>query len=65
MFGVGNKISTLFWIAIFGLLLTTIYSAVLITQGIDTKKKINYIHRQSKKEAQDKGSLQSRKEGNL
>ncbi|HER2025574.1 TPA: hypothetical protein VJR00_001818 [Streptococcus pyogenes] len=52
MLGKRMKLTTLFWIANFGLVLTTVYSAVLISQGIDTKKKINFIYRQNKKESQ-------------
>lgn len=52
MFGLGKKINTLFWIAIFGLILTTIYSAILLYQGIDSKRKLNYVWGKNKKEAE-------------
>ncbi|GGE51456.1 hypothetical protein GCM10011391_32800 [Pullulanibacillus camelliae] len=49
-FGIGSKISSLFWIAISGLTLTTIYSAFLMQQGIKTKRMIEYIYKQNKKQ---------------
>ncbi|HZH61231.1 MAG TPA: hypothetical protein VEY70_17040 [Metabacillus sp.] len=52
MFGKRKKINTLFWIAIFGLILTTIYSAILVYQGIDSKRKLNFIYRKNKEEAE-------------
>lgn len=53
MFGKTSKIDTLYWIAVFGLILTTIYSAVLIYQGVDSKRKLNFIYRKNKKETEN------------
>jgi len=44
MFNPIGKINTLFWTAVIGLILTTIYSAVIVQQGIKTKKMIQYIY---------------------
>ena len=52
MFGLRKKINTLFWIAIFGLFLTTIYSAILLYQGIDSKKKLNFVWGKNKEEVE-------------
>ncbi|MGM7724312.1 hypothetical protein [Metabacillus sp. Hm71] len=46
------KITTLFWIAIFGLFLTTVYSAVIVNQGIRTMRKIDFIYYRNKKDAE-------------
>lgn len=44
------KITTLFWIAILGVILTTIYTIVLMVQGSKTMKMIRYIYNQNKKQ---------------
>lgn len=49
MFSRATKITTLFWIAIIGLILTTIYSIILGILGAKTMKMISYIYRQNKK----------------
>ncbi len=46
------KITTLFWIAIFGLFLTTVYSAIIVNQGIRTMRKIDFIYYRNKKDAE-------------
>ncbi|WP_449539764.1 hypothetical protein [Ferdinandcohnia sp. Marseille-Q9671] len=45
----GTKITTLFWIAILGVILTTIYTIVIMVQGSKTMKMIRYIYNQNKK----------------
>jgi hypothetical protein len=42
---IGAKIKTLFWTAIIGLILTTIYSIVIVQQGLKTKKMITFIYK--------------------
>ncbi|GGH80153.1 hypothetical protein JOD43_002227 [Pullulanibacillus pueri] len=55
------KITTLFWIAISGLLLTTIYTIVIMKQGIETKKMINFIYKNNKRTAsEDHGKTPSK-----
>jgi hypothetical protein len=49
LLGYRRKITTLFWIAISGLVLTTIYSIVLGILGTKTMKMISYIYKQNKK----------------
>ncbi|MFS0823875.1 hypothetical protein [Bacillus sp. 1P02SD] len=44
-----TKITTLFWIAILGVILTTIYTIVIMIQGSRTMKMIRYIYNQNKK----------------
>ncbi|MFS0861188.1 hypothetical protein [Fredinandcohnia sp. 179-A 10B2 NHS] len=45
-----TKITTLFWIAILGVILTTIYTIVIMVQGSRTMKMIEYIYKQNKKQ---------------
>ncbi|NRD79872.1 hypothetical protein HPT25_21275 [Bacillus sp. BRMEA1] len=52
MLGKGNKITTLFWIAISGVVLTSIYSIILAILGIKSMTMINYIYKQNKKRDQ-------------
>jgi hypothetical protein len=56
MFSKGTKITTLFWIAISGLVRTTIYSIILGILGAKTMKMISYIYRQNKERAQQENS---------
>jgi hypothetical protein len=44
------KITSLFWIAVVGLFLTSAYTAVIVSQGIETKRMIEFIYKRSKKE---------------
>jgi ABC-type phosphate/phosphonate transport system permease subunit len=44
-----NKMTTLYWIAVFGLFLTTVYSFILGILGARTMKMIRYIYNQNKK----------------
>jgi hypothetical protein len=44
MINIGSKINMLFWTAIVGLILTTIYTLVIVQQGLKTKKKIEFIY---------------------
>lgn len=46
------KINTLFWIAILGLILTTAYTSVLVTQGLQAKRRIDFIYYRNKREAE-------------
>ncbi|KKI91244.1 hypothetical protein WQ54_15855 [Bacillus sp. SA1-12] len=46
------KITTLFWIALFGLFLTTVYSGIIVNQGLRTMRKIDFIYYRNKKEAE-------------
>ncbi|MEH7388557.1 hypothetical protein V7147_24635 [Bacillus sp. JJ1521] len=48
MFSRGTKITTLFWIAILGVVLTTIYTLVIMIQGSKTMKMIRYIYNQTR-----------------
>lgn len=48
LFSLRKKITTLFWIAVGGLVLTTIYTAVLAQQGVETKKMITYNYKSNK-----------------
>lgn len=48
LFRRGTKITTLFWLAITGITLTTIYSGVIVNQGYKTKKMIKYIYQHAK-----------------
>lgn len=43
-----TKLTSLFWIAILGLILTTIYSIVLGILGYRTMNRIDYIYKQNK-----------------
>jgi purine-cytosine permease-like protein len=43
-----EKITSLFWIAILGLILTTIYSVILGILGYRTMNRIDYIYKQNK-----------------
>jgi hypothetical protein len=45
------KITTLFWVAIVGLFMTSMYTAVIVSQGIKTKKMIEFIYKNNKNEA--------------
>ncbi|NRD80191.1 hypothetical protein HPT25_22935 [Bacillus sp. BRMEA1] len=56
MFSRGTKITTLFWIAIGGLFLTSIYSILLAILGIKSMAMISYIYKQNKKQAQQENS---------
>ncbi|NRD78494.1 hypothetical protein HPT25_14100 [Bacillus sp. BRMEA1] len=56
MFSRGTKITTLFWIAICGVFLTTIYSIILAILGIKSMTMISYIYKQNKKRAQQENS---------
>ncbi|WP_335402551.1 hypothetical protein [Bacillus sp. JJ1533] len=49
MFSRATKITTLFWIAILGVILTTIYTIVIMIQGSRTMKMIRYMYNQHKK----------------
>ncbi|MEH7235001.1 hypothetical protein [Bacillus sp. JJ1562] len=49
LFSIKTKITTLFWIAILGGILTTIYTIVIMIQGSRTMKMIRYIYNQIKK----------------
>lgn len=49
MFSRATKITTLFWIAILGVILTTMYTIVIMIQGSRTMKMIRYIYNQVKK----------------
>ncbi|WP_453989738.1 hypothetical protein [Bacillus nitroreducens] len=53
----GMKITTLFWIAILGVILTTIYTIVIMIQGSKTMKMIRYIYNQNKQweESENRG----------
>ncbi|RDI48008.1 hypothetical protein [Falsibacillus pallidus] len=44
MFNLGKKITTLFWLAIIALGATTIYTSLLVQQGLQTKKMIKKIY---------------------
>ncbi|WP_169864960.1 hypothetical protein [Sutcliffiella halmapala] len=44
MFTVKKKMETLFWLAVVGLFLTTIYTTVIVNQGMKAKEKINFIY---------------------
>ncbi len=48
----GIKIDTVFWIAILGLLLTSIYTGVLIKQGSKTMRMIEFIYYRNKMNAE-------------
>jgi hypothetical protein len=48
----GNKITTLYWIAIGGLFLTTIYTIILGIIGTKIMKMISYIYKENKKRSQ-------------
>lgn len=48
MFSIKTKITTLFWIAILGVILTTIYTIVIMIQGSRTMKMIRFIYNQIK-----------------
>ncbi len=52
MFSRATKITTLFWIAILGVILTTIYTLVIMIQGSKTMKMIRYIYNQTKKQGE-------------
>jgi purine-cytosine permease-like protein len=43
-----TKLTSLFWIAILGLILTTIYTIVLGILGYRTMNRIDYIYKQNK-----------------
>ncbi|MGN7295841.1 hypothetical protein [Fredinandcohnia aciditolerans] len=43
-----TKITTLFYIAILGVILTTIYTIIIMIQGSKTMKMIRYIYNQNK-----------------
>ncbi|MBT2722327.1 hypothetical protein [Bacillus sp. ISL-46] len=49
MLSKSDKISSLFWIAILGLILTTIYSIILGMLGYRTMNRIDYIYKDNKK----------------
>ncbi|QGQ48216.1 hypothetical protein [Metabacillus sediminilitoris] len=51
MINIGDKMNTLFWTAIIGLILTTIYSIVIVQQGIKTKKMITFIYQNISKKS--------------
>jgi hypothetical protein len=46
-----EKITSLFWIAILGLILTTIYTIVLGILGYRTMSRIDYIYKQNKQKS--------------
>ncbi|NRD77051.1 hypothetical protein HPT25_06015 [Bacillus sp. BRMEA1] len=52
MFSKETKITTLFWIAISGLFLTTIYSILLAIMGIKSMNMISYVYNQMKRREQ-------------
>ncbi|MEH7226578.1 hypothetical protein V7112_22510 [Bacillus sp. JJ1566] len=53
MFSIKTKITTLFWIAILGVILTTIYTIVIMIQGSRTMKMIRFIYNQIKHSEQE------------
>ena len=58
MFSRATKITTLFYIAILGVILTTIYTIIIMIQGSKTMKMIRYIYNQNKQ----RGELENRGE---
>ncbi|WP_180271488.1 hypothetical protein [Fredinandcohnia onubensis] len=47
-----TKITTLFYIAILGVILTTIYTIIIMIQGSKTMKMIRYMYNQTKQSAE-------------
>ncbi|MBM7656486.1 purine-cytosine permease-like protein [Neobacillus cucumis] len=48
-----GKITSLFWIAILGLILTTIYTIILGILGYRTMNRIDYIYKQNKQKSKN------------
>ncbi|MGF6950341.1 hypothetical protein QF028_002846 [Neobacillus sp. B4I6] len=48
-----EKLTSLFWIAILGLILTTIYSVILGILGYRTMSRIDYIYKQNKQRSKN------------
>nr|WP_309099949.1 hypothetical protein [Fredinandcohnia onubensis] len=47
-----TKVTTLFYIAILGVILTTIYTIIIMIQGSKTMKMIRYMYNQTKQRAE-------------
>lgn len=50
MFSKNTKFTSLLWIAILGLVLTTIYTLILTILGTKTMKRIEYIYKKTRQE---------------
>jgi hypothetical protein len=48
-----EKLTSLFWIAILGLILTTIYTIILGILGYRTMNRIDYIYKQNKQKSKN------------